>query len=166
MFVEVEFRLLSKYILYLDCAFMLVCAPLIYIRDLDLSKANSSPAHVRLSIINARIFFYCNSIFASFIYIHIVRPQTILIVLFTTGTIIHLICRLVFAYYFYFLLNLCNMIGLIISLFYLHFLWNNFNTRYIFEIPQFFRQDVHTSRREKSRKRKRKKVDYNSEGSV
>lgn len=64
MLVEVNFGLLSKYLLFLDCAFIFFCAQLIYIRDID-TGVYLQPDKA-LTVLNAKIFFYSNSLLARY----------------------------------------------------------------------------------------------------
>ena len=121
----------------MDCVAILVCAQLIYIKDLSLVHWSYSTAYEALSILNAKIFFYSNSVICILVYFYLLRQQTCLVLLFAMGTIIQLCCRLFFAYYFYFYLNLANLIGLLLAIFYLYALWQQIDTRSTFALPQF-----------------------------
>lgn len=67
MLVEVNFGLLSKYLLFLDCAFMFFCAQLIYIRDIDTGVFLEPDKS--LTVLNAKIFFYSNSFLARYFWV-------------------------------------------------------------------------------------------------
>lgn len=136
MLVEINFGLVAKYLLYLDGACMLLCAQLIYIRDID--SGLYRPPDKSLSLLNAKIFFYCSSLLAMLLYLYFLLQRTWLITLFTLGTLAHLTCRLCFAYYFHFFFNVANIVGLFLGAYYRYVLWQEADTRSVLALPDIF----------------------------
>ncbi|KAH9387656.1 hypothetical protein TYRP_008848 [Tyrophagus putrescentiae] len=130
MLVEVNFGLLAKYLLFLDTAFLFFSAQLIYIRDVEPTGFYFEPDK-SLTVLNAKDLLLRQHV----VYLYWLLGHQYLLTLFVVGITGHLVCRLCFAYYFYFFLNLANVCGLLCGGYHRYLLWYDMESRSVVSVP-------------------------------
>src|SRR6218665_2911555 len=103
-------------ILYADAFSMLCCAHFIYVSDVRLCY--ELPDDSNLNTFNSKTFFFLNCVTSFTAFGHLMSNRNCFISLWLLFIIIHQISRIIFAYYFYFFLNLPNLIGFFLGLYY------------------------------------------------
>lgn len=168
MLVELNLRLLAKYLLYPVSVLVYLCAQLIYCRDLDQAVA-SFPVRsneMNIAVLNAQVYYYINSGLAYVMYLHLIYPVARWVCVFTVGLTLLLLVRLSTTNYFNFPLNIGNLMGALLGAFYLICSWYKWDFKRLINLPIKLEVDGHNapngkpkekSRRSKRSQRKRRK---------
>lgn len=107
------------------------------------------------------------------VYLYWLLGHQYLLTLFVVGITGHLVCRLCFAYYFYFFLNLANVCGLLCGGYHRYLLWYDMESRSVVSVPalwscsegeddedsdEYHAKKKHRKKSRKQRSTKRKRI--------
>lgn len=128
MLYALDVRIACKYLLYLDSIFITLCLLLIYCNDYEYSVEVSN-GHYQLSLATAKVMLYYNYILCILIQLYWLYQTLKILAAYTIGTLLLLIGRISCAYYFYFIYNFANLLGMALGAYIIYSTYYEIDTK-------------------------------------